>query len=171
MQNLIYLLVMALAGGAGWYAGSWKGRDAVEAVARYQKLGEEAQAALQQAQTRLQTDLAAKDAKFDAEMKKLADTHAQQLQGYDAKIAGNQAEIARLSRLSSAGQARIAQLTQQRDAAATPEQRRAIDTQLQAEVVAQKAVQVEIDGRQCLAVPVPLAVLADWRGAQPEARP
>lgn len=167
MQNLIYLIIMALAGGAGWWAGSWKGRDAVEAVARYQKLGEDAQAALKQAQGQLQTDLAAKDAKFDAELKKLNESHTQQLQSYDAKIAGNQAEIARLGKLSTAGQTRIAELTRQRAAATTPEQRKAIDTQLQAAVVEQKAVQVEIDGRQCLPVPVPLAVLADWKGAQP----
>jgi len=167
MQNLIYLVIMALAGAAGWYAGSWKGRDAVEAVARYQKLGEDAEAALKQAKGQLQTDLAAKDAKFDADLKKLKDDHQQQLQTYDAKIAGNQAEISRLSKASLAGQARIADLTRQRDAAATPEQRKAIDTQLQAAVAAQKTVQVEIDGRQCLPVPVPLAVLADWRGAQP----
>ena len=73
MQNLIYLVIMALAGAAGWYAGSWKGRDAVEAVARYQKLGEDAEAALKQAKGQLQTDLAAKDAKFDADLKKLKD--------------------------------------------------------------------------------------------------
>ena len=121
MQNLIYLVIMALAGAAGWYAGSWKGRDAVEAVARYQKLGEDAEAALKQAKGQLQTELAAKDAKFDAELKKLGETHAQQIQSYDTKIAGNQAEIARLSKASVAGQARIADLTRRRDAAATPE--------------------------------------------------
>lgn len=167
MQNLIYLVIMALAGAAGWYAGSWKGRDAVEAVARYQKLGEDAEAALKQAKGQLQTDLAAKDAKFGAELKKLGETHAQQIQSYDAKIAGNQAEIARLSKASLAGQARIADLTRRRDAATTPEEKKKLDTQLQAEVVVQKAVEVEITGRQCLPVQVPLAVLADWQGAKP----
>jgi chromosome segregation ATPase len=167
MQNLIYLIIMALAGGAGWYAGSWKGRDAVEAVARYQKLGEDAQAALQQAKTQLQTDLAAKDAKFDAELKKLADTHAQQIQSYDAKIAGNAREISRLTQVSAAGQSRIASLVKQRDAAATPEEKKRLEAQIQTEVVAQKAVEVEIDGRKCLPVPVPLAVLADWRVVTP----
>ncbi len=171
MQNLIYLIIMALAGGAGWWAGSWKGRDAVEAVARYQKLGEEAQAELAKAKTQLATDLAAKDAKFDAELKKLAETHAQQLQSYDAKLAGNQAEISRLSGLSKAGQTRIAELTKQRDAATTPEQRKAIDTQIQAAVVEQKAVQVEIDGRVCMAVPVPPTFLAEWKGAGAEVKP
>jgi len=167
MQNLIYLVIMALAGAAGWYAGSWKGRDAVEAVARYQKLGEDAEAALKQAKGQLQTELAAKDAKFDAELKKLGETHAQQIQSYDTKIAGNQAEIARLSKASVAGQARIADLTRRRDAAATPEAKKKLDTQLQAEVVVQKAVEVEITGRQCLSVQVPLAVLADWQGVKP----
>lgn len=171
MQNLIYLILMVLAGGAGWYAGSWKGRDAVEAVARYQKIGEEAQAALAQAKTQLATDLAAKDAKLDAELKKLADTHARQLQGYDAKLAGNQAEIARLSKAGTAGQARIAELTKQRDAAATPQERKALDSQLQVAVAEQKAVQTEIDGRLCMPVPVPLAFLADWKAAGVEGKP
>lgn len=167
MQNLIYLIIMALAGGAGWWAGSWKGRDALEAVAKYQKLGEEAQAALQQAKTQLQTDLAAKDAKFDAEIKKLNESHTQQIQGYDARIAGNAKEIARLTQVSAAGQSRIAALVKQRDAAATPEEKKKLDAQIQTEVVAQKAVEVEIDGRKCLPVPVPLAVLADWRVVAP----
>jgi hypothetical protein len=171
MQNLIYLIIMALAGGAGWWAGSWKGRDAVEAVARYQKLGEEAQTALNQAKTQLATDLAAKEAGFQAELKKLAETHAQQLQSFDSKLAGNQAEIVRLSRLSSAGQARIAALTKQRDTAPTPAERQVFDTQLKAEVAEQTTRQVEIDGRQCMAVPVPLAFLADWTGAGLEAKP
>lgn len=171
MQNLIYLIIMALAGGAGWYAGSWKGRDAVEAVARYQKLGEDAQAALQQAKTQLQTDLSAKDAKFDAELKKLAESHAQQIQSYDAKIAGNAKEIARLSQVSAAGQARIAGLVKLRDAATTPEEKKKLDVQIQAAVATQQTVEVEIDGRKCLPVPVPLAVLADWQGLQQAARP
>lgn len=171
MQNLIYLIIMALAGGAGWYIGSWKGRDAVEAVARYQKIGEEAQAALAQAKTQLANDLAAKDAKFDAEMKKLAETHAQQLQGYDAKVAGNQAEIARLSKVSSAGQARIAELQKQRDAATTQQQRDALDAQIKTAEATQKAVEVEITGRGCMPVAVPLAFLADWKAAGAEVKP
>ena len=171
MQNLIYLIIMALAGGAGWYVGSWKGRDAVEAVARYQKLGEDAQAALAQAKTQLATDLAAKDAKFDAELKKLAETHAQQLQGYDAKVAGNQAEIARLAKLSSAGQARIAELTRLRDAATTPQQRAALDTQLKDAVAQNTVVTVELDGRNCMAVPVPKDFLSDWKIAGLEVKP
>lgn len=171
MQNLIYLIVMALAGGAGWWAGSWKGRDAVEAVARYQKLGEEAQAALTQAKTQLATDLAAKDAKFDAELKKLSETHAQQLQTYDTKLAGNQAEITRLSGLSKNGEARIADLRTRLAAATTPKEREVITTQIQAAVVEQKAVQVEIDGRQCMAVPVPQVFLAEWKGAGLEVKP
>jgi hypothetical protein len=167
MQNLIYLIIMALAGGAGWYAGGWKGREAIEAVARYQKLGEEAQAALVQVKAQLQTDLAAKDARFDAEIQKLTATHTRQIQSYDAKIAGNAQEISRLTRLSAAGQARIAGLLKQRDAAATPEQKKLLDTQIQAEVVSQQAVAVEIDGRKCLPVPVPLAVLAEWQAVTP----
>lgn len=171
MQNLIYLIIMALAGGAGWWAGSWKGRDAVEAVARYQKLGEEAQAALTQAKTQLATDLAAKDAKFDAELKKLGEAHAQQLQSYDSKLAGNQAEITRLSGLSKAGQTRIAELRASLATATTPKERETINTQIQAAVQAQTAVQVEIDGRQCMPVPVPLTFLAEWKGAGTEVKP
>ena len=167
MQNLIYLIIMVLAGGAGWYAGSWKGRDAEQAVAKYQKLGDDAQAALQQAKAQLQTGLAAKDASFDAELKKLNATHAQQIQSYDSKIAGNQAEITRLGKLGAVGQTRIAELSKRRDAATTPAERKALDTQLQAAVVAQQVVQVEIDGRTCLPVPVPLAVLADWQAVKP----
>jgi len=42
MQNLIYLIIMALAGGAGWYGGSWKGRDAIQALDKAKAVGEQA---------------------------------------------------------------------------------------------------------------------------------
>ena len=45
MQNLIYLIIMALAGGAGWYAGGWKGRDLQQAVDKAKAVAEEAVAA------------------------------------------------------------------------------------------------------------------------------
>ncbi len=171
MQNLVYLIIMVLAGGAGWWGGSWKGREAVQAVAEYKQKGEQAEAALAQAKTQLATDLAAKDAKFDAELKKLSETHAQQLQSYDSKLAGNKAEIARLSGLSKTGQARIAELTKQRTAAISADQVKAIDNQIQAVVKEQQTVQVEIDGRQCMAVPVPKVFLSEWQVAGLEVRP
>ena len=42
MQNLIYLIIMVLAGGAGWYGGSWKGRDAIQALDKAKTVGEQA---------------------------------------------------------------------------------------------------------------------------------
>ncbi|MDH4390429.1 MAG: hypothetical protein QE285_03265 [Aquabacterium sp.] len=87
------MIIMALAGAAGWYGGNWKGRDAVEAVARYKALGEQAEATLRAVKAQLGTDLAAKDARFDAEIRKLAETHSQQIQTYDARIAGNAREM------------------------------------------------------------------------------
>jgi hypothetical protein len=143
----------------------------VEAVARYNELGEKAEATRKEVKAQLGTDMAAKDAKFDAEIKKLADTHTLQIQTYDAKIAGNAKEIARLSQVSVAGQARIAGLMKQRDAATTPGAKKQLDTQIQTEVVARKAVEVEIDGGKCLPVPVPLVVLADWQAAGQAGKP
>ena len=171
MQNLIYLILIALAGGAGWWAGGWKGRDALEAVAQYKKLGEDAQAELARTKGQLATDLAAKEASFQAELQQLAQTHAQQLQRYDGQLAGNQAEIARLAKASSAGQARIAELARQRDGAVTQAERLAIETKIRAAVAEQNAVQVEIDGRQCMAVPVPQVFLTEWQGAGMEVKP
>lgn len=167
MQNLIYLIIMVLAGGAGWYAGGWSGRDAVAAVQEYKQKGEQAEAALKLAEVKLKDGLAAQQAKFDAERQKLGDAQLQQTKSYEATIAGNQQQIAALSKQSAGKLADIARLTKQRDDAKTPEARKAAEVQLQTVVVEQKAVQTEIDGRQCLPVPVPLAVLADWRAVQP----
>jgi hypothetical protein len=93
------------------------------------------------------------------------------LQSYDAKLAGNQAEITRLSGLSKAGQTRITELRARLATATTPKEREVIGTQIQAAVQAQQVVQVEIDGRQCMAVPVPQTYLADWNVAGLEVKP
>lgn len=167
MQNLVYLIIMVLAGGAGWYGGSWKGRDAVEALARIAQSTEQAKAALQASDAKLKADLAAQKAQFDVERAKIDADHAQQTRSFQATIASNSQAVAKLQKTSLGKQSEIARLTRERDAAKTPEEKKKFDTQLQAVVAEQKTVQVEIDGRQCLPVPVPLVVLADWRGATP----
>ena len=167
MQNLIYLVIMALAGGAGWYAGSWKGRDAVDALARIAQSTVQAKEALQASDAKLKTDLAAQKAQFDAERAQLDAAHAQQTTSLQATIASNSQELAKLQKTSLGKQTEIARLTHERDAAKTPDEKKLLDTQLQVVVAEQKTVQVEIDGRQCLPVPVPLVVRADWRGAAP----
>lgn len=167
MQNLIYLVIMALAGAGGWYAGSWKGRDAVDALARIEQSTGQAKAALVQSEAKLVADLAAQKAKFDADRSQLDEAHAKQTQSLQATIASNSQDVAKLQKTSQGRLADIARLTRERDAAKTPDDKKKLDTQLAAVVAEQKTVQVEIDGRQCLPVPVPLVVLADWRGAAP----
>lgn len=167
MRNLVLLIVMLLAGGAGWYGGSWSGRSAKEALARAEEAGKQSQAAHEQAVSDLKAKLASQSADFERDKRKLNDDHAKQTSDFNALIASSKSRIDELSKARSGTQAEIQRLKASLATAATPQQRQSIE----AEIVHQEGVEqkqdTQIVGQQCLAVPVPLEVLASWRGSAP----
>lgn len=167
MNKLIAAVLLALGVAGGWWAGGWSGRDAKEKLAEAERKGEAAAAALKEAQEKLKTDLAAQQAQFDAERAKLTEAHAKQTSSFEQTIKDNKGQIETLQKQAGAKQQQVAQLQQALKTAATPEERKRIEDQIQVVQAEQKAVEVEIDGRRCLPVPVPLAVLADWRAVKP----
>jgi hypothetical protein len=167
MQNLIYLIIMVLAGGAGWMAGSWSGKADHEALAKVEKSTADAKAAFEKTEAGLRADLASQRSQAEAERQKLAADHAAQTAGFKALIAGNGTEIDRLKRSSADKAGQIKGLMVERDAAKTPEARKVIDDKIKVVEADRSVVVAEISGRECLPVAVPLPVLAPWRGGQP----
>jgi len=167
MQNLIYLIIMVLAGGVGWMAGSWSGKTDRETLAKIEKSTVDAKAAFDKTEASLRADLASQRSQAEAERDKLAAAHAEQTAGLKTLVSGNASEIQRLKRASADKQTQITGLMAERAAAKTPEARQSIDDKIQVVAGARAAEVVEISGRECLPVPVPLPVLAQWRGSQP----
>jgi len=167
MQNLIYLIIMVLAGGAGWMAGGWSGKADREALAKIEKSTIEAKAAFDKTEASLRADLASQRSQAEAERQKLAADHAEQTAGFKALVAGNTAEIARLKRTSADKESQIKGLRVDLEQAPTPEARKALEDRIKALEADRTTLVTEINGRECLPVQVPLPVLAKWRGGQP----
>ncbi len=177
MRNLVLLIVALLAGAAGWYVGSWSGRDAIQALAKAKALGEQAQTAHDQAVKGLNDRLAGLGAEYAQGKKSLEDAHAQAEREFAAVLAGRDQRIADLGRVRSSTQTQLAGLKQAlanagtgtgTGAGATPQDR----ARLQADIARlEKQVadqQTLIAGLECSKVAVPSELLAPLRlGAQP----
>ena len=177
MRNLVLLIVALLAGAAGWYVGSWSGRDAIQALAKAKALGEQAQVEHDKAIKGLNDRLAGLGAEYAQGKKSLEDAHAQAEREFAAVLAGRDQRIADLGRVRSSTQTQLAGLKQAlanagtgtgTGAGATPQDR----ARLQADIARlEKQVadqQTLIAGLECSKVAVPSELLAPLRlGAQP----
>ena len=101
MQNLIYLIIMALAGGAGWYAGSWSGRDAKSAVAAAQVAGKEIEGSREKIQTDLDSKIKTLTLAHDAELVQLQSKFDGESAGWKTTLAARDAMHFRISQLRS----------------------------------------------------------------------
>ena len=175
MRNLVLLIVALLAGAAGWYVGSWSGRDAIQALAKAKALGEQAQTAHDQAVKGLNDRLAGLGAEYAQGKKSLEDAHAQAEREFAAVLAGRDQRIADLGRVRSSTQTQLAGLKQAlanagtgTGAGATPQDRARLQAdiaRLENQVADQQTL---IAGLECSKVAVPSELLAPLRlGAQP----
>ena len=161
MQNLIYLIIMAVAGGAGWYAGSWKGRDAVEAVAKAKAVAEEAVAARDKIERDLKASQADLVAKFEQAQQARDANHAKVTDELKTALANSDKTVADLKRTRDGKQTQIRQNTALIDNPATSAAERerllAENKRLSDEVARQQA---QIAGFECANVPVPDKLLS-----------
>ena len=166
MQNLIYLIIMALAGGAGWYGGSWKGRDAIAALDQAKAVGAQALAERDKLQGDLQKELTRLTGEFQQGQQLRDSEHAKQATALKTALAGSDKTIADLRRLQSGKQTEIARLAAQAtDQTTAPAER----LRLQAEVARlQREVQDRetlIAGFECSKVAVPAELLSPLQGS------
>lgn len=164
MRNLVLLIVMVLAGGAGWWAGSWKGRDAIAALEKAKELGEQAQKA-QVAETQaLKKQLESIGAEFEAKQKARDAEFASAKGALDSALAGRDKTIAALQRSSGSKQTRIVEIEKRvADPTLPSAERGALQSEidrLRAEVSAERA---RVAGLECSKVPVPAELLAPLR--------
>ena len=168
MQKLLVLIVAILAGLGGWTIGSWKGRDAIQALEKAQDLGKQAEAAQDKAQKALNQQIAELNAKFQADQKRLEDEHQRAKAEFDTVLAGRDRRIAELGKVRTTTQTRIVTLEQKAaEPGLTQEARDALLAdidRLKREVDAQKTL---IAGLECSKVAVPDELLAPLRRGQP----
>ena len=177
MRNLVLLIVALLAGAAGWYIGSWSGRDALQALAKAKALGEQAQTAHDKAVKGLNDQLAGLGADYAQGKKSLEDAHAQAKREFSTVLAGRDQRIADLGRVRTTTQTQLAGLKQALANAGTGtgaaggataqdrERLQADINRLEKQVADQQTL---IAGLECSKVAVPGELLAPLRlGAQP----
>jgi predicted nucleic acid-binding Zn-ribbon protein len=167
MQNLIYLILIALSAGAGWTAGNWSGKDAKAALVAAQKLGEEAVAARDRIQAEADSKLKLISAEREAEVKTLRSNFETQTVGFNQKLADRDNRILALNKTASSERQAAANLKVQLANAKSPEERNALQSRIaEAEGRANKA-ETESIGVDCSKREVPAYLLADLRVAAP----
>ena len=174
MRNLVLLIVALLAGAAGWYVGSWSGRDAIQALAKAKVLGEQAQVAHDKAVKGLNDQLAGLGAEYAQGKKSLEDAHAQAKREFSTVLAGRDQRIADLGRVRTSTQTQLAGLKQAlanagtatgtgTGSGATPQDRERLQAdiaRLEKQVADQQTL---IAGLECSKVAVPAELLAPLR--------
>ena len=167
MQNLIYLIIMALAGGAGWYAGSWSGRDAKSAVAAAQVAGKEIEGSREKIQTDLDSKIKTLTLAHDAELVQLQSKFDGESAGWKTTLAARDDRIKTLNGSAKTFRQQADDLSGQLAAAKSPEESKALKARIaELETKANKA-EVESAGVVCSKQTVPDDMLAALRGVAP----
>lgn len=164
MQNLVYLIIIALAGGAGWYAGSWSGKDAKLALEAAQKAGEQIKVSRDKIQGELDTKIKALTTSHDTQVQQIRSKFDSESAEWKTLLAGRDARIVTLNSSAKTFRQQADDLTRQLGSAKSPEESNALKARIAALEGQAKTVEVEIKGVECSAQPVPRDMLAKLRG-------
>jgi len=167
MRNLVLLIAMALAAAAGWWGGSWSGRTAKEGLARAEKAGELLKAAHEKESAALKAKVDTLTADFDRDKQQLATDHARQTVALNATIDGAKGAAAAVALTRKGTQDELARLRAELAAAKTPQEQQRLQVAIKTQEQVETTQTTQIAGLQCIDVPVPTNVLANWRGVQP----
>ena len=168
MGKLVLLIAMALAGAAGYYIGSWSGRDALQALSKAKDLGAQAQTEHDKTVKSLQDKVNGMTTDYEQGKQKREADHQQAKTEFSATLAKRDERIAALGKSNSGT---VTQLATARAAAASanantgtaPAEKARLQTEidrLEKELAAQKTL---IAGLECSKVPVPEELLAPLR--------
>jgi chromosome segregation ATPase len=167
MQNLIYLILIALSAGAGWTAGHWSAADDKAALVTAQKLGADATTARDRIQAEADSKLKLISTEREAEVKTLRTNFDAQTVGFQQKLTDRDNRILALNKTASSERQTAADLKVQLANAKSPEERNALQARIaEAEGRAKKA-ETESIGVDCSKREVPAYLLADLRVGAP----
>ena len=167
MQNLIYLILIALSAGAGWTAGNWSGKDAKATLVAAQKLGEEAAMARDRIQAESDNKLKLISAEREAEVKTLRSHFDAQTVGFNLKLADRDNRIVVLNKSARTERQLADDLKGQLASAKSPEERNALQARIAAAEGRATRAETESIGVDCSKREVPAYLLADLRVAAP----
>ena len=167
MQNLIYLILIALSAGAGWTAGNWSGKDAKATLVAAQKLGEEAAMARDRIQAESDNKLKLISAEREAEVKTLRSHFDAQTVGFNLKLADRDKRIVELNKSARTERQLADDLKGQLANAKSPEERNALQARIAAAEGRATRAETESIGVDCSKREVPAYLLADLRVAAP----
>lgn len=167
MQNLIYLILIALSAGAGWTAGNWSGKDAKATLVAAQKLGEEATMARDRIQAESDNKLKLISAEREAEVKTLRSHFDAQTVGFNLKLADRDNRIVVLNKSARTERQLADDLKGQLASAKSPEERNALQARIAAAEGRATRAETESIGVDCSKREVPAYLLADLRVAAP----
>ena len=167
MQNLVYLIIIALAGGAGWYAGSWSGKDAKQALEAAQKAGEEIKVSRDKIQGELDNKILALTTTHDTQVQQIRSKFDSESAEWKTLLASRDARIVALNSSAKSFRQQADELTRQLGSAKSPEESYALKARIAALEGQAKLAEVEIKGVECSAQSVPNDMLAKLRGEAP----
>ena len=167
MTNLIILIVMLLAGAGGWYAGSWSGRDAKEALALAQKAGVEAKTVRETIQTDLNRKIEVLTSEHDAAVRQIQTKFDGETANWQSLLAARDGKISALNQVASGARSQVALLNDRLAKAADPKERAALAQEINALKAQAVKAEVESAGNVCSMQRVPDEMLASLRGATP----
>lgn len=160
MRNLVLLLAMAAAGVAGYFLGSWSGRDAKEALARVEAAARESEAQYQKTTKDLQAMLAALGSEHEQATQKIKDEFKQQEAAFASAVKARDQRIVELQRARQGIQAEIADAKARLAAAKGEADRKAAEAEVGRLQKQEQVVVATVEGEQCANVKVPPSLLA-----------
>lgn len=164
MTNVVLLVLVLLAGGAGWWAGNRSGADAREALTKTQQLGKQALQEHDRETTSLKQQLAKINADFERAQQAREAQQAKDKQALDAALAGRDKTISDLKRNVASQQSLLIHLQQQlADPALPTAKREAMQGDFDRLNATLQLNQQRVHGMQCSKVPVPDELLQPLR--------
>ena len=161
------LIVVVLAGSAGWYGGSWKGRDAVQALAKVKELGRQARTEHDKAVQDLKQSTANLIADYRKGQKARDAAHAREKSKLDSELANRDNTIANLRNERRDKQTEIDKREVQLTGTTLPEERQRLLDEIARLKKDLAEKQAQIDGFECTKVPVPAQLLTPLQGSIP----
>lgn len=167
MRNLLLLIVIVLAGGAGWYGGSWKGRDAIQALAKVKEVGQQAQAEHDKAVQDLKQSTANLLTDYQKGQKARDAAHAREKSKLDAELANRDKTIAALRNERQGKQTEIERIEVRLAGTTFSEERLRLRDEIARLKKDLAEKQAQIDGFECTKMLVPAQLLTPLQGRLP----